>query len=142
MKTTLAKKENVQRRWHLVDAKGEILGKLAVKVANLIRGRHKISYTPHVDGGDFVVVINAGEVAVTGKKETQKSYVSYAGYRGGQKIRPLAQVRQKNPSFIVQHAVKGMLPKNRLADQMLKKLKVYAGPEHPHQAQNLLPYKI
>lgn len=142
MKTTLVKEVNVERQWHLVDAKGEVLGKLAVKVANLLRGRHKVSYTPNADTGDFVVVVNAHDVVVTGKKENNKEYISYSGFKGRQKMRSVSEVRAKNPSFIIMHAVKGMLPKNRLADKMLKKLKVYSGAEHPHSAQNPSAYKI
>ncbi len=142
MKTTLVKEANVERQWHLVDAKGEVLGKLAVKVANLLRGRHKVSYTPNADTGDFVVVVNAHDVVVTGKKEHGKDYISYSGFKGRQKRRSVSEMREKNPSFIIMHAVKGMLPKNRLADKMLKKLKVYEGTEHPHNAQNPAAYKI
>lgn len=136
MKTFLAKKETVQPKWYLIDADGLVLGRLAVKVANIIRGRHKASYTPHVDTGDYVVVINAEKVALTGKKDEQNEYMFFSGYVGGESYRSLAQMREQKPEFIITHAVKGMLPKNRLAAQMLKKLRVFKGPNHTHEAQN------
>ncbi len=135
VKTTLAKKEEVERKWFVVDASGKVLGRMAVRIADILRGRHKPIYTPHVDAGDFVVVINAEKVAVTGNKEEQKQYMFYSGYMGNEKYRNLADFREKRPTFIIEHAVKGMLPKNRLASQMIKKLKIYAGPDHPHEAQ-------
>ena len=119
-----------------MDASDKVLGRMSVKIADILRGRHKPIYTPHMDTGDFVVVINAEKVAVTGNKEEQKLYMFYSGYVGNEKYRSLADFREKRPDFIIEHAVKGMLPKNRLARQMLKKLKIYAGPEHPHEAQN------
>ncbi len=137
MKTYLAKQGDIQRKWYVVDASGMVLGRLAVKVANILRGRHKPTFTPQTDTGDFVVVINADKVALTGKKEEQKQYMSYSGYVGGERYRSVADVREQRPEFIVQHAVKGMLPRNRLARQMLKKLKVYGGPDHPHKAQQV-----
>ena len=140
MKTFLAKKGTVQPKWHLIDADGVVLGRLAVKAANLLRGRHKATYTPHVDTGDFVVVINAAKVALTGKKEVQNTYMSFSGYVGGEKYRSLAEMRVRRPAYIIQHAVKGMLPRNRLAAHMLTKLKVFAGPTHTHEAQS--PVKI
>lgn len=140
MKTFLAKKETVQPKWHLIDAEGVVLGRLAVKAANLIRGRHKASYTPSVDTGDYVVVINAEKVVLTGKKEEQNQYMFFSGYVGGESYKSVPQMREKNPAFIIEHAVKGMLPKNRIARQMLKKLRVFAGPNHTHEAQN--PIKI
>ena len=136
MKTFLAKKEAVQPKWYLIDADGLVLGRLAVKAANLLRGRNKPTYTPHVDTGDYVVVINADKVALTGKKEEQKTYMSFSGYVGGHHHRSVSQMRARRPDFIVKRAVKGMLPKNRLADRMLTKLRVFAGSEHPHSAQN------
>lgn len=136
MKTFLAKKETVQPKWHIVDAEGQVLGRLAVKIANVLRGRHKSTYTPHVDTGDYVIVINAEKVVVTGKKEEQKKYMFFSGYVGGESYRSITEQRTRNPQFIIEHAVKGMLPKNRLARQMLKKLRVFAGPEHTHAAQN------
>lgn len=140
MKTFLAKKETVQPKWHLIDAEGLVLGRLAVKAANIIRGRHKASYTPHVDNGDFVVIVNAEKVVLTGKKEEHNSYMFFSGYVGGESYRSLSQMREKHPEFIIEHAVKGMLPKNRLANKMLTKLRVFAGPNHTHEAQN--PVKI
>jgi large subunit ribosomal protein L13 len=113
-----------------------VLGRLAVKIANVLRGRHKTTYTPHVDTGDYVIVINAEKVVVTGKKEEQKKYMFFSGYVGGESYRTITEQRTRNPQFIIEHAVKGMLPKNRLARQMLKKLRVFAGPEHTHTAQN------
>jgi large subunit ribosomal protein L13 len=140
MKTFLAKKETVQPKWHLVDAEGQVLGRLAVKIANIIRGRHNAHYTPHVDTGDFVVVINAEKVVLTGKKEEQNKYMFFSGFVGGESYRKLSDVRKYKPEFIITHAVKGMLPKNRLAAKMLTKLRVFAGPTHTHEAQN--PVKI
>ncbi len=136
MKTFLAKKETVQPKWHIVDAEGQVLGRLAVKIATVLRGRHKTTYTPHVDTGDYVIVVNAEKVVVTGKKEEQKKYMFFSGYVGGESYRTITEQRTRNPQFIIEHAVKGMLPKNRLARQMLKKLRVFAGPEHTHEAQN------
>lgn len=136
MKTYLATKATVQPKWRLIDADGVVLGRLAVKVANLLRGRHKAAYTPHVDTGDYVVVINAEKIAVTGKKEEQNRYMFFSGYVGGESYRKFSEMRARHPEFIIEHAVKGMLPKNRLARRMLTKLRVFAGPNHPHEAQN------
>ena len=119
MKTYLAKKETVQPKWYLIDAEGKVLGRLAVKAANILRGRHKPTYTPHVDTGDFVVVINASKIVLTGKKEEATEYMSFSGYVGGEKYRKLTDVRRQKPEFIIMQAVKGMLPRNRLANQML-----------------------
>jgi large subunit ribosomal protein L13 len=140
MKTYLAKKETVQPKWYLIDAEGAVLGRLAVKAANIIRGRNKPSYTPSVDTGDFVVVINAEKVALTGKKEEQNEYMFFSGYVGGESYRSLKLMREKNPQFIIKRAVKGMLPKNLLAAKMLTKLRVFKGAAHAHEAQN--PVKI
>lgn len=140
MKTFLAKKETVQPKWYLIDAEGQVLGRLAVKAANIIRGRHKASYTPSVDTGDYVVVINAEKVVLTGKKEEQNKYMFFSGYVGGESYRKLSEQRVRNPAFIIKHAVKGMLPKNRIAADMLTKLRVFAGPTHTHEAQ--APVKI
>ena len=140
MKTFLAKKETVQPKWHLIDATGVPLGRLAVKAATLIRGRHKPTYTPSVDTGDFVVIINAEKVALTGKKEVQNTYMFFSGFVGGESYRKLSEQRQRHPEFIIEHAVKGMLPKNRIAAKMLTKLRVFAGDKHTHEAQN--PQKI
>jgi large subunit ribosomal protein L13 len=136
MKTFLAKNETLpQPKWYLIDAEGAVLGRLAVKAANLIRGRTKASYTPSVDTGD-----NASKVALTGRKEEQNEYMFFSGFVGGESFRSMPQQRERNAPFIVKHAVKGMLPKNRIAAKMLTKLRVFAGPEHTHAAQN--PIKI
>ena len=136
MKTFLAKKETVQPKWYLIDAQGQVLGRLAVKAANIIRGRNKASYTPHVDTGDFLIIVNADKVVLTGKKEEQNEYMFFSGFVGGESRRSLKLMRENHPEFIVMHAVKGMLPKNRLAAKMLTKLKVFSGPKHTHEAQN------
>lgn len=140
MKTFLAKKETFQPKWYLIDAEGQVLGRLAVKAANIIRGRNKASYTPHVDTGDFLVVINADKVVLTGKKEEQNEYMFFSGFVGGESYRSLKLQRERHPEFILEHAVKGMLPKNRLARKMLTKLRVFKGSAHTHEAQN--PIKI
>ena len=140
MKTFLAKKETVQPKWYLIDATGVPLGRLAVKAANIIRGRHKASYTPSVDTGDYVVVINAEKVVLTGKKEEQNEYMFFSGYVGGESYRNVSQMREKNPQFMIERAVKGMLPKNRIAATMLKKLRVFRGETHTHEANS--PTKI
>lgn len=142
MKTTVAKKENVTHGWKIVDAKDQILGRLAVKIANTLRGRDKAIYTPHVDTGDFVIVVNADKVKLTGSKEDDKKYMFYSGYMGNEKYRSVADFREKRPEFIITNAVKGMLPKNKLASQMLKKLRVYNGEEHPHSAQQPSPLAL
>ena len=140
MKTYLAKKETVQPKWYLVDAEGQMLGRLAVKLANIIRGRNKATYTAHVDTGDYVVVLNAEKVVLTGKKEEQNEYMAFSGFVGGERYRSQRQMREKRPEFVIMHAVKGMLPKNRLAAKMLTKLRVFKGTVHPHEANN--PVKI
>ena len=124
----------------MIDAKGQVLGRIAVQIANILRGRHRPTYTPHIDTGDFVVVVNAEKIAVTGRKEDQKKYMFYSGYFGNEKYVSIKDFRNKRPEFIIEHAVKGMLPRNRLGRVQLKKLKIYAGPEHPHQAQNPVAY--
>ncbi len=135
-KRTFIPKVDVQRRkWRVVDANGVVLGRLAVQVADALRGKDKPTFSPHMDAGDFVVVVNAEKVVLTGKKENQKEYMTYSGWKGGEKYRSVAQVREAHPERLVMHAVKGMLPKNRLADRLLTKLKVYTGPAHPHSAQ-------
>ena len=139
MKTTLAKAETTTHGWKIVDAKDQILGRLAVTIADSLRGRDKPIYTPHVDTGDYVVVINAEKVKLSGSKEEQKKYMFYSGYMGNEKYRSVADFREKRPEFIITNAVKGMLPKNKLADKMLKKLKVYRGADHPHEAQQPVP---
>jgi large subunit ribosomal protein L13 len=140
MKTYLAQPQTVNPKWLLIDAEGVPLGRLAVKVANLIRGRHRPTYTPHVDTGDYVVVINAEKVVLTGRKEEQNSYMFFSGFVGGESYRSVPQMRKRRPEFIIEHAVKGMLPKNRLAVRMLKKLRVFSGPTHSHESNN--PEKI
>ncbi|MGI6032592.1 MAG: 50S ribosomal protein L13 [Coriobacteriales bacterium] len=140
MKTYYAKPSEVQREWLLVDATGMTLGRLASAVAQILRGKNKPTYTPHVDTGDFVVVINCDKIKVTGAKVTDKVYYRYTNHPGGLKSETFQEAMQKHPERVVQHAVAGMLPKGTLGRKMLKKLKVYAGPEHPHTAQN--PRKI
>jgi large subunit ribosomal protein L13 len=135
MKTYLPKVNLDQRKWHVIDANGAVLGRLAVQVADILRGRNKAIFTPHLDAGDFVVVINAEKVALTGKKETAKRFMSYSGWKGGEHYRTVAEVRARHPEKLITHAVKGMIPKNRLGDQLLTKLKVFKGPKHDHAAQ-------
>ena len=135
MKTYLPKNTLEQRKWHVIDADGAVLGRLAVQVADILRGKNKPTFTPHLDAGDFVVVINAEKVRVTGKKETDKEYMTYSGWKGGEKYKTVAQVREKHPEELIHRAVRGMVPKNRLGRQLLTKLKVYKGAEHPHAAQ-------
>lgn len=139
MKTHLPKIDVDQRKWHVVDADGAVLGRLAAQVANVLRGKNKPVFTPHLDAGDFVVVINAEKVVLTGKKETNKTFMTYSGWKGGEKFRTVAQVREKHPERLILHAVQGMLPKNRLGSRLLTKLKVYKGSEHPHGAQRPAP---
>ncbi len=135
MKTFSAKKEDIQKAWYLVDAEGKVLGRLATELARILRGKTKTIYTPHVDTGDFVVVINADKIRLTGKKMEKKVYYWHTGYPGGLKSINARMLLDKKPEMILKRAVKGMLPKNPLGRQMLRKLKVYAGPDHPHQAQ-------
>jgi large subunit ribosomal protein L13 len=136
MKSYMARPLEVERRWYVVDAEGQTLGRLATEIARLLRGKNKPQYTPHVDTGDFVVVVNAEKVVVTGKKAEQKVYRRHSGYPGGLKETSYEQMMERRPTEILRRAVKGMMPKNRLARQQLRKLKIYAGPEHPHAAQN------
>ncbi len=138
--TRYAKPGEVQRNWYLVDAEGAILGRLAAQIAMILRGKNKPQYTPHTDTGDFVVVINADKVQVTGNKATDKVYYHHTGYNGGLKAETFREAMEKHPERVIERAVKGMLPKTTLGRQQLRKLKVYAGPEHPHAAQN--PVKI
>ena len=142
MKTTLVKNSEVEPKWRIVDADGQILGRLAVKIADVLRGRDKPTYTPHTDTGDYVVVVNAEKVKLTGNKEDQKKYMCYSGYMGGEKYRSVADFREKRPEFLITNAVRGMLPKNKLARQMLRKLRVFAGPDHTHEAQKPEPMKV
>jgi large subunit ribosomal protein L13 len=139
MKTYLPKVDLDQRKWHVIDADGAVLGRLAVQVADILRGKNKPTFTPHLDAGDFVVVINAEKVAVTGKKETQKEFMTYSGWKGGERFRTVAEIRAKHPEKLITHAVKGMVPKNRLGRVLMTKLKVYKGSEHPHSAQQPTP---
>jgi len=140
MKTYMLKKGEVQNDWHVVDADGLVLGRLASKIAQIIRGKHKPTFTPHMDGGDFVVVINAEKVRLTGRKMEQKQYFRHTGYIGNEKFTPVAKMLQTHPERVIEKAVFGMLPKGTLGRQVLrKKLKVYAGPRHPHEAQRPAP---
>ena len=141
-RTTLERPETAAHDWWLVDADGEILGRLAARIATVLCGKHKPGYTPHVDTGDFVVVVNAGKIRVTGKKMQQKTYHKYSGYIGGLKEHTLEEMLRKNPCKVIELATKRMLPKNRLGRKMFKKLKVYAGPEHPHAPQAPQPLEI
>ena len=136
MKSYIATPADIDHKWYVIDAEDKTLGKVAAEIAMILRGKKKPIYTPHVDCGDYVVVVNAEKVAVTGKKEKQKIYKNHSGYPGGLKETTLAELRAKKPEEIIRHAVKGMMPKGKLGRQMFKKLKVYAGPEHPHAAQN------
>lgn len=142
MKSYIAKPADIKHDWYLIDAEGKTLGKLAAEVASILRGKKKPIYTPHVDCGDYVVIINAEKVAVTGKKENEKIYKHHTGYPGGLKETTLKEMRAKKPEEIIRHAVKGMMPKGKLGRQMYKKLKVYAGPEHPHAAQKPAEWKF
>ena len=135
MRTFIPKKDEIEQKWWLVDADGRILGRLATEVADLIRGKRKPQFVRHMDTGDFVVVVNAANVYLSGKKPAMKTYWRNTGYPGGNRITQFKDVLAKNPEFIITHAVRGMLPHNRLGRRLIKKLKVYAGPEHPHAAQ-------
>ena len=142
MKTYTAKPGEITRDWYVVDAEGQTLGRLATQIADTLRGKTKPQYTPHVDTGDFVVVVNAEKIAVTGQKLDQKRYYRHSGYPGGLRSRTLREQLDRRPTEVLRKAVKGMLPKNRLARQQLTKLKVYAGPEHPHGAQAPKPLEV
>lgn len=142
MKTYTPKENELKREWFVVDAGGKILGRLAAKLAHRLRGKHKPEFAPHVDNGDFLVVINAAKIAVTGKKLDQKMYYKHTNYPGGLKERSLRQMLDKKPEEVIRAAVKGMLPKNRLARRLLTKLKVYAGTEHPHAPQKPTPLDL
>lgn len=135
MKTIWTKEADVERNWYIVDAEGKTLGRLASQIAAVLRGKHKPIYNPSVDTGDFVVVVNADKIHVTGRRMDQKKYYTHSGYQGGLKERTLRQMMEKSPERVIQLAVRGMLPKNVLGRKMIKKLKVYAGPDHPHAAQ-------
>jgi len=142
MKTFSAKAEEIERQWWVIDAEGQVLGAVAEAAARLLRGKDKPLFTPHCDCGDFVVVINAEKVRVTGRKEEQKIYTSYSGYVGGQKRESVATVRKRRPELLVERAVNGMIPHNRLGRAIMKKLKVYAGDSHPHEAQQAKPFEL
>ena len=142
MRTYTPKPGDIERKWYVVDAQGKTLGRLASEIAKILRGKNKPIFSPHMDTGDYVIVINAEKIHVTGRKLTQKFYYRHSGYPGGLKAISLRDLLQKHPERVVKFAVRGMLPKNRLGRKMIKKLKVYAGPEHPHQAQNPEPLKI
>ncbi len=142
MKTYTAKPGEVTREWYLVDADGQTLGRLATLIADTLRGKRKPQYTPHVDTGDFVVVVNAEKVRVTGNKLDQKRYYRHSGYPGGLRSRTLREQLERRPTEVIRKAVKGMLPRNRLARQQINKLKIYAGPEHPHEAQAPQPLEV
>lgn len=137
--TKFIKSEDAYKKWYLVDAKDQVLGRLASQIAKIIRGKNKPTFTPNMDTGDFVVVINADKVKLTGKRPEMKQYIHHSGYPGGQKIRSVREVKQIRPEFLVENAVKGMLPKNRLGRKLIKKLKVYTGESHPHSAQKPEP---
>jgi len=142
MKTYLPKVNLEQRKWHVIDADGAVLGRLAVQVADVLRGKNKPVFTPHLDAGDFVVVINAEKVRVTGKKETEKLFMTYSGWKGGEKYTSVAKLREKHPEMLIHRAVRGMIPKNRLGRVLLTKLKVYKGDKHPHAAQQPAALKV
>ena len=142
MKTYMQRKEDVARNWYVVDAEGQTLGRLATKVANVLRGKHKPTYTPHVDGGDYVIVVNANKVVLTGNKLNDKMYYNHSRYTGGLRERTAKEMIQNYPTEMIERAVKGMLPKGRLGRQMYKKLFVYAGENHPHSAQKPIELKV
>lgn len=139
-KTAYVNSKTAKKNWVIIDAENEVLGRLAARVAFMIRGKHKASYTPHDDSGDYVIVINASKIRLTGNKMEEKTYRTYSGYPGGQKETPVKHMLYKKPTYVVEEAVRGMLPKNRLGRRIFGNLKVYAGAEHPHEAQN--PVKI
>jgi large subunit ribosomal protein L13 len=142
VKTFVATPANRERNWLVVDATGKTLGRLATRIADVLRGKNKPEYTPHCDVGDFVVVVNAEKIAVTGKKLEDKLYYRHSGYPGGLRTRTLGEMLERRPEEVIRRAVRGMLPRNRLARQQLTKLKIYAGPDHPHKAQKPQPMEI
>jgi large subunit ribosomal protein L13 len=142
MKTYMARPLEVERKWHVIDAQGKTLGRLASEIARILRGKNKPRYTPHVDTGDFVVVVNADRVAVTGRKAEQKLYRRHTGYPGGLRETSYEQMMERKPTEILRKAVYGMMPKTRLGRQQFRKLKIYAGPDHPHEAQRPEPYEV
>lgn len=142
MRTHVTKPSEIERASHLVDADGQVLGRLASTVAGLLRGKGKVNYSPHLDVGDFVIIVNAAKVKVTGKKIDRKTYFSHSGYPGGAKVVAMRKLMESRPQEVVRRAVRGMLPKNKLGRRMIKKLRVYAGPDHPHQAQKPTPREL
>ena len=142
MRTYSPKPADIQREWHVIDATDVVLGRLAVQTANLLRGKHKTIYAPHMDTGDFVIIVNAEKVALTGQKATKKVSYRHSGYPGGLTATPIGQGLEKDARKVIEKAVWGMLPKNKLGRQIIKKLKVYSGPHHPHQAQQAQPFEI
>ncbi|WP_022836365.1 50S ribosomal protein L13 [Salisaeta longa] len=141
-KTYSAKPDDVERAWYVIDATDEVVGRLASRIAHVLRGKHKPSFTPHIDTGDYVVVVNADKARFTGRKETDKTYRTYSGYPGGERELTPEEVREQKPTYILEHAVKGMMPSGPLARRMLKKLKIYAGADHPHDAQQPQPLDL
>ncbi len=142
MKTYMAKPGEVAAKWYAVDAAGQVLGRLAARIAPILMGKHRPEYTPHVDTGEYVIIVNAEKVVLTGRKSAQKAYDRYSGYPGGRKVISAEKLRRKHPERIIEEAVRRMLPKTRLGRAMFRKLKVYAGPEHPHQAQQPVELKL
>jgi large subunit ribosomal protein L13 len=142
MKSYMARPHVVERKWHLIDVEGQTLGRLATEISRLLRGKNKPQYTPHIDTGDFVVVVNAAKVVATGKKAEQKVYRRHSGYPGGLKETSYEAMLERKPTEILRRAVRGMMPRTRLGRQQFRKLKIYAGPEHPHEAQNPQPYEV
>jgi large subunit ribosomal protein L13 len=142
MKTYQAKKEEIEHQWYLVNAEGKVLGRLSTELAKILKGKNKPTYTPHLDTGDFVIVVNAGKVTLTGKKMKDKIYYHHTGYPGGIKEMTAEKLLSKKPTEMIRTAVKGMLPKNSLGRQMLRKLKIYAGSNHPHEAQKPIPLEV
>ena len=141
MKTYSVKAGEIERAWYVVDAADQVLGRLATDIARVLRGKHKPTYSPHLDTGDYVVVVNAERVRLTGKKADQREYFRHSGYMGGEQLIPFKRMQERHPERVIELAVKGMLPKNTLGRHMLKKLKVYAGPEHPHAPQSPEPFE-
>lgn len=141
-RTPVPKKDEIERKWYVIDARGQVLGRLASRIAAILRGKHKPVYSPHLDTGDYVIVINAADVVLTGKKWDKKVYSWHTGYPGGLKQMTARELRKRHPEAPIRRAVWGMLPHNRLGRQLIKKLKVYAGPDHPHQAQNPEPLQL
>ncbi len=142
MKTYSVSADEIEREWWVVDAEDEVLGRLATRVASVLRGKHKPTYTPHLDVGDHVVVVNAEKIRLTGDKEDTKTYFRHSGWMGGDKHVPFERMRERRPEYVIERAVKGMLPKTKLGGEMRKKLRVYAGPDHPHEAQTPEPLEV